>query len=151
MILSADDDVTAWAHEAGLEVLLDEGSSLNEAAESATAHARESPWIVCHADLPLLQAGDIAQAIDIVSRSRWVIAPSSDGGTSLIGGSGPFAFGFGVGSFHRHLARLSARQCEVIVPTGTLLDLDTSADFAAAVSHPHGGWLAEFGQIASNR
>lgn len=150
MILSADDDVTAWAHDAGHQVLLDEGSSLNAAAESAAAHAAESPWIVCHADLPLLQAGDISRAIDIVSRSRWVIAPSSDGGTSLIGGSGPFAFGFGVGSFHRHLARLSARQCEVIVPTGTLLDLDTSADFAAAVSHPRGRWLAEFGRIASN-
>lgn len=149
LILSADDDVTEWATEAGHDVLLDEGSSLNDAARSATDHAGDTPWIICHADLPLLNADTIARALQVVGAARWVIAPSSDGGTSMIGGTGPFDFAFGIGSFHRHLARLGSRGHVVITTTGTLLDLDTPSDIAAAISHRDGKWLTDFPAIAS--
>ncbi len=149
LILSADDDVTLWATQAGRDVLLDQGSSLNDAAHSATDHVGQDAWIICHADLPLLNLGTVARALGAVHNGRWVIAPSSDGGTSMIGGTGPFDFSFGVGSFHRHLARLATRDHVVITSTGTLLDLDTPSDIVAALSHADGKWLAEFPAIAS--
>ena len=149
LILSADDDVTRWATEAGHDVLLDEGSSLNDAARSATGHAGRDPWIICHADLPLLNSDTVARAIDAVRNGRWLLAPSSDGGTSMVGGTGSFEFSFGVGSFHRHLARVAARDHVVITSTGTLLDLDTPSDIAAAISHRDGKWLTDFPAIAS--
>lgn len=142
LILSADDGVTEWAGQEGFEVLLDEGSSLNEAARSAADHAGEEPWIVCHADLPLLQASDLGAAMAVMDGGAWVVSASSDGGTSLIGGFGPFDFWFGPGSFHRHLAALSDRNVGIVSRLGTMLDLDTPADLEAAINHPRGSWLA---------
>jgi 2-phospho-L-lactate guanylyltransferase len=150
LILSADDAVTEWASTQGYDVLLDEGSSLNEAAHSATVFADDEPWIVCHADLPLLRADDLVRALDLMQAGAWVVAPSSDGGTSLIGGVGDFDFAFGPGSFHRHLARLASRSVRVLASVGTLLDLDTAADFRAAAAHPRGGWLQEAATIPSD-
>lgn len=149
LILSADDAVTKWAAAQGYDVLLDEGSSLNEAAHSATVFAKEEPWVVCHADLPLLMADDLMRALDLMQAGTWVVAPSSDGGTSLIGGVGDFDFAFGPGSFHRHLARLACRPVRVLTSVGTLLDLDTAGDFRAAAAHPRGRWLNDATPIPS--
>ena len=150
LILSADDAVSEWAAHQGYDVLLDEGSSLDEAAHSATLFANNQPWLFCHADLPLLRSAELVKALEIMSRGSWVIAPSSDGGTSLIGGVGGFDFAFGPGSFHRHLARLGNRPVEVVIEIGTLLDLDTAADFSAAAAHPLGRWLGDVVPIPSS-
>lgn len=149
LILSADDAVTAWARDQGYDVLLDKGSSLNEAAHSATLFADEEPWVFCHADLPLLRSDDLERAIALMSANSWVLAPSSDGGTSLIGGVGHFDFAFGAGSFHRHLARLANRPVQVMTGVGTLLDLDTASDFTATAAHPRGRWLNDVLPIPS--
>lgn len=142
LILSADDGVSEWARAEGFDVLLDEGSSLNEAARSATVFADDRPWIVCHADLPLLTASDLSAAMTAANGRRWVLSASSDGGTSLIGGRGGFVFSFGPSSFQRHIAALADREVTVVNRLGTMLDLDTPADLDAAIRHPRGSWLA---------
>lgn len=142
LILSADDGVSEWARAEGFDVLLDEGSNLNEAARSATVFAGDRPWIVCHADLPLLTASDLSAAMTAMSGRRWVLSASSDGGTSLIGGRGGFAFSFGPSSFQRHIVALADREVTVVNRLGTMLDLDTPADLDAAIRHPRGSWLA---------
>ncbi len=142
LILSADDGVSEWARAEGFDVLLDEGSSLNEAAHSATVFAGGRPWIVCHADLPLLTTSDLSAAMASMDGRRWVLSASSDGGTSLIGGRGHFGFSFGSASFQRHLAALADRDVAIGNRLGTMLDLDTPADLDAAIRHPRGAWLA---------
>lgn len=151
LILSADDQVSTWAQAAGYRVLVDKGSSLDEAAHAATDHAGNDPWIVCHADLPLLEPSDLESALGAIAEGSWVIAPSSDGGTSLIGGRGDLRFGFGPGSFQRHLGRISTQPQRILISVGTLLDLDTSADFEAAQGHPRGLWLRRYAPIGSPR
>jgi 2-phospho-L-lactate guanylyltransferase len=144
LILSADDEVTAWATARGLDVLLDEGSSLDAAAAGAVAWAsdRGAGWIVCHADLPLVEPGDLRPLVEAVAAGRTCIAPSSDGGTSAVGAGWPrFDFAYGPASFHRHLATLAGSGPEVVVRTGLLLDLDRPDDLAAAARHPSGAWL----------
>ena len=146
LILSADDTVTRWADERGLDVLLDEGSSLDQAARSAVRFAedRDAPWAVLHADLPLLAARHLERAIQLLLDGRTVLAPSADGGTSFLGGSQPIEFAYGPGSFHRHLARIRRRDPIIVWNQGLVLDLDEPVDLEAAVRHPDGTWLADF-------
>jgi 2-phospho-L-lactate guanylyltransferase len=145
LVLAADDEVAGWAVEAGVEVLLDRGSSLDRAAADAVALAAErtTGWIVCHADLPLLAAGDLTPAVTVVARGGAVIAPSADGGTSLLGcGLPAFPFAYGPGSFHRHLAAAAHLAPIVLVTPGLACDLDLPADLVAVRRHPRGRWLA---------
>lgn len=145
LVLSADDPVTEWALSIGVEVLLDEGSSLDEAAQAAVGQARRrgAGWGILHADLPVLTAEDLREAIVVLGDGGAVVAPSSDGGTSLVGSSlERFVFSYGPGSFHRHLAALSDQDPQVIVTLGLALDLDTPADLAAARATVEGAWLA---------
>ena len=146
LILSADDRVTEWAQDIGVDVLLDEGSSLDEAARAAVVEARDrkGAWAILHADLPLLTARDLTAALEMLSGGGAVIAPSSDGGTSLVGSSlETFSFSYGPGSFHRHLAALGRRRPTVVVSRGLCLDLDTPEDLTAAIGTVGGAWLAE--------
>ena len=144
LILSADKAVTEWARAIGVDVLLDEGSSLDEAARMAVSYVRRQSdaWAILHADLPVLTAGDLEEALKVVGSGGAVVAPSSDGGTSLIGSSlEAFEFSYGPGSFHRHLAALVDHEPVVIVNRGLALDLDTPDDLAAAVRTAEGTWL----------
>jgi 2-phospho-L-lactate guanylyltransferase len=134
-VVTGDPGVTAWAKAAGVEVVAEQprlGPGLNGAAAAAAAEAeqRGSAWLVLHADLPLVTTTDLQTAISRHTTGGFVIAPSYDGGTSLLMGSGPFAFAYGPGSFHRHLQE--AGGAEVVVRTGLALDLDTPRDLAAA-------------------
>jgi 2-phospho-L-lactate/phosphoenolpyruvate guanylyltransferase len=143
MVLAADSEVEAWAQTRGAAVLLDPGGGLNGAAQAAAARSGRlgRPWLICHADLPLLTAGEIRAAADIARAGAFVLAPSSDGGTSLLGGVGPFAFAYGPGSFHRHLARAARHRPTIVTGLGWWLDLDSPADLAAALRHPLGAHL----------
>jgi 2-phospho-L-lactate guanylyltransferase len=146
LVLSADDLVTEWAHDIGVEVLLDEGSSLDEAAGAAVTEARHrrGAWAILHADLPLLTSRDLVATVETLSAGGAVIAPSSDGGTSLVGCSlDVFSFSYGPGSFHRHLAALAALSPAVVVSRGLCLDLDTPEDLTAAIGAGGGAWLIE--------
>lgn len=143
VVLSADDQVTSWAEERGVDVLLDEGSSLNEAATTACRllAERRSAWMIIHADLPILSPADVAAAVAVVGSGRPVLAPSSDGGTSLVGWDRVIDFSYGPGSFHRHLATLAQADPAILGGAGWWLDLDTEYDLHAARRHTRGGWL----------
>jgi 2-phospho-L-lactate guanylyltransferase len=143
MVVTADPEVAGWATSTGFPSLPEPGEGLDLAAAAGVewAVASRSAWIVLHADLPLVEAADVNALAKGLDEGLNPIAPSSDGGTAAIGGRDGFAFSFGLGSFHRHLARLSLPR--VVVTQGLLLDLDSPADLAAALAHPRGWWLRE--------
>lgn len=148
LVLAADRVVMDWAEQRGWEAIADREPSLNSAAAGAVESASrlDMSWMVVHADLPLLSPMDIAAAMTAIRSRGWVLAPSSDGGTSLIGGPGDaiLSFAYGEASFHRHLSRLRHHFPRVVYRPGFALDLDRPSDLQAALTHPRGAWLAGF-------
>ncbi|NNC91794.1 MAG: 2-phospho-L-lactate guanylyltransferase [Acidimicrobiia bacterium] len=135
-IVTGDAGVADWAKDLDFDVVREApeyGSGLNGAAASAVAAAGRngSEWLVLHADLPLISRVDIEAAISRHRPGCYVIAPSYDGGTGLLMGSGVFPFSYGPGSFHRHL-RATNGAADVVVRAGLALDLDTPRDLTAA-------------------
>lgn len=124
-VVTADTEVAVLAAEHAATVIADPGGGLDAAAGAVVAAAGGGPWLVLHADLPHLTVTELRTALDALVRGP-VLAPSFDGGTPLIGGHGPVDFAYGVGSFHRHLARMPT--ATVIVRRGLALDLDTADD-----------------------
>lgn len=147
LVLAADTQVATWAARRGWAAEIDGGGGLDGAAATAATLAaiREHPWLILHADLPLLTPEDVAVAAGHLAAGSSAIAPTDDGGTSLIGGRGVMRFSYGPGSFHHHLPRLEAPT--VIVRRGLILDLDDPGDFAAALAHPRGSWLAPYADL----
>jgi 2-phospho-L-lactate guanylyltransferase len=143
-IITSDDGVAAWAKEHDLAVIREDpslGNGLDGAALAAARHAAQLhvPWVIVHADLPVAKAADLRGVFEAATAGP-VIAPSYDGGTNLISGSEPrFAFSYGPGSFHRHLAQ--APHATVIVAPRLALDLDTPQDLARATASTAGAWL----------
>ncbi|MGA7272438.1 MAG: DUF2064 domain-containing protein, partial [Acidimicrobiia bacterium] len=144
VVLAADRRVAGWALAQGVEVLIDREESLSCAAAALVAEAgtTQRPWLIVHADLPLLTPEDIRHALAILDGGESPIAPADDGGTSLVGGTDGMRFSYGPSSFHRHLARLPAAR--VVVRLGLSLDLDGPADLVAARSHHRGAWLHRY-------
>lgn len=142
VIVAGDPEVAEWSLRAGIPVVQDPGQGLDAAARIGAdwADTGGSAWLVLHADLPLLDRADAEVLRDRLEAGSPVIAPSADGGTSALGSTGSFAFAYGPGSFHRHLARL--RGAEIVARVGLLHDLDSPGDLASALAHPRGGWLA---------
>ncbi|HEX6947495.1 MAG TPA: 2-phospho-L-lactate guanylyltransferase [Acidimicrobiia bacterium] len=130
LVITADDEVAAWAAEFGHRVVPDPGGGLDEACRAGVSASGRDRWVVVHSDLPLIAAEDLVAVADLVAAGRDVIAPSSDGGTSVLSSAGTMAFSYGPGSFHRHLARLT--DPVIVVRTGLLHDLDTPRDFESA-------------------
>ncbi len=138
-IVTGDQGVARWARQLGAEVVRespDYGPGLNGAAAAAAASADRdgSDWLILHADLPLISRSDLETAIGRHRPGCYVIAPSYDGGTALLMGTGTFAFSYGPGSFHRHL-KTAGTAGDVVVRTGLALDLDTPRDLEAARAH----------------
>jgi 2-phospho-L-lactate guanylyltransferase len=136
-------DVADWAVLQGLPSIPDPGEGLDTAVREGVdwAVASSSPWIVLHADLPLLTRPELETVVATRVDHEWVIAPSADGGTSALGGSGPAVFSYGPGSFRRHLGRFPS--AGIVIRTGLLHDVDSFSDLASARRHPRGAWLAE--------
>ena len=129
VIVTGDHEVRSWASESGFG-LVDEPDppGLDAAAAGGIAQADDA-WMVVHADLPAIAPEDIDAAVTLLG-GRSVLAPSHDGGTSLIAGSTPaFPFSYGVGSFHRHLAAVP--DAAVLIRPGLALDLDRPSDLDA--------------------
>ena len=130
IVVSPEPVVLQWASDMGANVVQDPGNGLNDAC-TTTVGSLSEPWIVAHADLPLVTAaslGLVASALD----TRPVLAPSRDGGTNVVAGRGPFAFAYGPGSFSRHLSVLP--DAAVIVRPELAVDLDTEAEYHALTS-----------------
>ena len=132
-VVTADDGVAEFAEGLGATVIREEpGVGINGAAALVTDRAGEAgvPWLMLHADLPLLTPLDLEAALDRFRPGGYVIAPSYDGGTALLMGEEAFAFSYGPASYHRHLAA-AGENAEVVVRTGLALDLDTPQDLEA--------------------
>lgn len=127
VVVTSDHDVVTWA-QPNATIIDDPGRGLSAAAEAGVAECADR-WLVIHADLPLVDAEAIRSARDAVTDGMIVLVPSPDGGTTVIGGSGPFPFSFGPGSFHRHLA--SAPTARILTDRRLAVDLDTPAQWKA--------------------
>ncbi len=139
VIVTGDAGVAAWAREHGWATVPEPAAGgLDGAAQAFCAAAGSQPWAILHADLPVVGPADLAAAW---RHDGPVIAPSRDGGTSLIAATGAFRFSYGPGSFHRHLARMGG--AAVVVRLGLALDLDTPADLERALRLEAGRWLRE--------
>lgn len=121
VIVTSDVGVQQWAEERSVEAIDDDGT-LEGAATAVTIRAGAAPWGVLHADLPTLTHHDLEAALVGFASRGTAIAPSWDGGTSLIMASGLFAFNYGPGSFRRHLAHRPGSA--VIIRPGLALDVD---------------------------
>ena len=135
-VVTGDGGVANWAEDLGVEVVaesIEHGVGLNGAAAAAAFEAGRAglSWMILHADLPHLSRGDLKEAIDRFRPGRCLLAPSYDGGTTLLMGTGPFPFHYGPGSFHDHL-RSAGEKADVLVRRGLALDLDSPHDLEAA-------------------
>lgn len=142
LIVAGDDEVRAWAETQSIAVIPDPDEGLNGAADAGVGWCSDQSmdWIVVHADLPLLQRGDLEALIGALEEGDSVIAPSSDGGTSALGGKRRgILLSYGPGSFHRHLLRVP--EAVVVTRPGLLHDLDTPADLESARRHALGTWI----------
>lgn len=144
VVVTRDDSVSAWAAELGIPVVEDPGDGLSSAATAGVEWAVDtrSSWVVLHVDLPLLNREDLTPVRRALKQGREIIAPSSDGGTSLIAAARPISFSYGPGSFSRHLPRLD--NPVVLAATGLLQDLDSPGDLNAVLAHRRGQWLAHY-------
>lgn len=103
-----------------------------ERIRSATA----GPLIVMNADLPLLEAADVAALADAAEQHGCAIAPDRHGtGTNAVAllPDAPFRFAFGPDSLGLHLASAGGNACQV-KRAGLAFDLDTLADVEAVLT-----------------
>lgn len=122
LVVTSSDAVKHWAAYQNIDVCHDPDDGLSHAAATGVSFVGRLPWLVIHADLPLITASAVSLAATATENSV-VLVPSQDGGTTVIGGAGKFPFSYGAGSFHRHLA--SAPHANVIVTPALSVDLDT--------------------------
>jgi len=128
VVISSSPDVVNWADGHELAVWSDPGSGLSAAASTAVTRMGPDPWMVLHADLPLVTAAALRRVAETCEDAP-VLVPSHDGGTNVIASRGPFPFSYGPGSFHRHFAAVPDA---LIVSTAELsIDIDSPAQLAA--------------------
>lgn len=130
VIVTGDAGVRRWAEQRSVEAIDDDGT-LDSAATAVAIRAGAAPWGVLHADLPTLTHHDLEAALVGFAGRGTAIAPSWDGGTSLIMSSGRFAFSYGPGSFHRHVAHRP--ESAIIIRPGLALDVDEPEHLASMV------------------
>jgi 2-phospho-L-lactate guanylyltransferase len=115
---------------AGVDWVRDEGRGLNTELAKVTV---AGPLLIIHADLPLIDAGDIVALLDAAAHGG-AIAPDRHGlGTNAL------AFGdgrrpelrFGPGSLARHRAQPPGG-LKLVERPGLALDIDTADDLAEA-------------------
>ncbi len=128
VVISSSRHVADWAGQQDLRVWGDPGNGLSVAASSAVARMGSDPWIVLHADLPLVTAVAL-RGVAEASVNTAVLVPSHDGGTNVIAAAGPFPFSYGPGSFHRHFAAVP--DATVISTSELSIDIDSPAQLAA--------------------
>lgn len=98
-----DDDVAAWAADAGASVLWKPGRGLNGAVNEGVADLAElgvTTVIVAHSDLPHAQT--LAHLADLDGVT--LVPDRHDDGTNVaaVPATSGFVFAYGPGSFHRH-------------------------------------------------
>jgi 2-phospho-L-lactate guanylyltransferase len=146
-VVTGDEGVASWALRKSASVIREPaGGGLDRAATAAVRAARSDghAWMILHADLPALTKSELEEAVARLPEDGVLLAPSHDGGTSLVGADlDSFSFAYGPASFRRHLGAVARLPHRLLVRPGFALDLDGPADLATAVRLPAGGWLAE--------
>jgi 2-phospho-L-lactate guanylyltransferase len=129
-VVTANEAVGEWALGLGAGVIGDPGRGLDASAATAARFATgaDRRWLITHADIPTVTEDHLATVIACWPEDGFVVVPSFDGGTPVLGGSGGFAFSYGPGSFHRHLAAMSAKPHRVLAHPGLAVDLDSPED-----------------------
>jgi 2-phospho-L-lactate guanylyltransferase len=122
VVVSAAPEIERWSAAVGAESWSDPGGGLSACSRAATARLDGAPWMVLHADLPLVDAQAL-NAVAEASVSGTVLVPSQDGGTNVIASSGEFPFAYGPGSFHRHFAAVP--DATIISSPELSIDIDT--------------------------
>lgn len=139
VVVSRDAEALALAQERGAYPLTEDApADLNRAIVAARALAmREGAGslMVLASDLPLVQAADIRRVVEASGSASAVIVPDRRAeGTNALLLSPPHLIepGFGVESFHRHLALLSeaAATVSVLRLDGIAFDVDVPDDLA---------------------
>ncbi len=127
-VVSSSPEVVSWSVVVGAHSWPDSGGGLSAAAQGAVARLTGSPWIMLHADLPLVNASALRAVAD-AAVSGTVLVPSHDGGTNVIASSREFPFAYGPGSFHRHFA--AAQRAKIISNPALSIDIDTLAQLSS--------------------
>jgi 2-phospho-L-lactate guanylyltransferase len=122
VVVSAAPEIARWSATVGAESWTDPGGGLSACSRAATDRLDGSPWLVLHADLPLVDARALNTVAE-ASVSGTVLVPSHDGGTNVIASSGGFPFAYGPGSFHRHFAAVP--DATIISSPELSIDIDT--------------------------
>lgn len=118
------------------EWILDRGRGLNGALMEAYSKV-ERPVAVIHADLPLVEAGDIAAFLDAAEHKGLALAPDRHGtGTNAVAlaDGRPFTFRFGAHSMKLHRAEAGDRPFATVDRPGLAIDCDTPADLDLVAS-----------------
>ena len=135
-VVCDDEQVASWADGQGATVLWRPGLGLNAAVTDGVAALAEKGVervVVAHSDLPLVSRLD--HLGDSELEGRVVLVPDlREDGTNVISlpSASGFRFGYGAGSFARHVleARSLGLSVEVLQEISLALDLDTPADLA---------------------
>lgn len=141
VIVAGAEEVRHWAQRIGFAAVGQPSDriGLNGAAAfgaGLASNAARAAYLL-HADLPLLTPHVLRRAFRVRGP---VIAPSYDGGTTLLGPvPDGFEFAYGVGSYTRHLAVLPAAR--PIISPELALDVDSSHDLVRALAAREGRWL----------
>ena len=141
-VVTNDDEVARWADAHQAMRIAPSEPGLDAAAAAANAHALETgtPWLIVHADMPLISP-DALRPVLRAAGDRNLIVPSHDGGTNVLGGSGPCEYSYGPASYHRHLTAM--HEPLVHVDPRLALDVDTASHLDAARHLRGGAWLEE--------
>lgn len=106
VVVTADDDVAAFAHDHGATVLADPGGGLDGAVTAGVAHLAALGYdevVVAHADLPF--AAGLASLTGAADACTLVPDRREDGTNVLVVPAAVgFRFAYGPGSFARHVA-----------------------------------------------
>ena len=149
-VVGGDGPVKEAATDLGAKWTADGGAGLNATLEEAFGRAARLglPPMYLPADLPLVEADDVAGMIDASGGGRRLtLSPASrDGGTNgiIVPAGSRFRPKMGLGSFERHTTQASSIKAEPVVFTsvGLGLDLDVPDDLEA-LEPIKPGYLAE--------
>jgi 2-phospho-L-lactate guanylyltransferase len=133
-VVSPAREVRDWADSLGASTIEDPDTGLDDACHLAVRRIGSRPWIIAHADLPLVTSSAL-RTVEARQVLGTVLVPSRDGGTGVIAHRGAFPFSYGRGSFHRHLAAVPHA---TVLPMPELsIDLDNPLDLATLTQLGH--------------
>jgi 2-phospho-L-lactate guanylyltransferase len=141
LVISRDTKALAIAREYGAKTLQETGGTPDLNLALMTATSVVNSWkgrgvLILPADLPLLSRDDLAEIVMLGRESHAVVIATdrNEDGTNamLVKPPGIFEYGYGVGSFQRHLtrARMAGAKVHVYHSERLALDIDVPDDLA---------------------